>query len=81
MGHYLGTGGSGVGMCGVQGMETYPGDWGGGSGAGHGSCPGDEGGVPGATTRLGVELFTFFVAGTRDKDILVGKSKIVGLGV
>ena len=34
-----------------------------------------------ATTRLGIELFTFFVAGVRDKDIFVGKSKIVGLGV
>ena len=44
VGHYLGTGGPGVDMCGVQGMETYAGDWGGGSGAGHGSCPGDEGG-------------------------------------
>lgn len=29
----------------------------------------------------GVELLAFFVAGTGDKDILVAKSRIVGLGV
>lgn len=39
------------------------------------------GGCLAATSRPGGELFTFFVAGVRDKDILVGKSKIVGLGV
>lgn len=38
------------------------------------------GGGLGANPRLEVELFTFFVAGARDKDIFVGKSKIVGLG-
>lgn len=34
----------------------------------------------GANLKLEVELFTFFVAGTRNKDIFVDKSKIVGLG-
>lgn len=41
---------------------------------------GGRGGGLGATPRLEVELFTFFVARARDKDIFVGKSKIVGLG-
>lgn len=82
----LGTGGSGVVTCSMQGVGGL--SWGlGGQMWSHGACrvwgaaPGTGGRGPGATTRLGVELFTFFVAGARDKDILVGESKSVGLGV